>query len=263
MQLSPPLALVTGASSGIGLELARECARNGYDLVIVADDPHIDEVAAGLRRLGREVRAVRCDLATPQGVRCAGEAAEGRPIDALLANAGHGLGCGFLDQPFEQLRHVIDTNVTGTLALVHAVGGQMRDRGMGRILVTGSLAGYTPGTYQAVYNGTKALINSFTIALRHELKDSGVSVTCLMPGPTRTQFFERAHMTDTKLGQEEKADPASVARDGFAAMMRGDSHVISGFRNKVQALVSHVIPMDLLAEQHTRQARPGTALRTV
>jgi len=263
MQPAAPLALVTGASSGIGLELARECARHGFDLVIVADDARIEEAAAGLRRMGRDVRAVRCDLATAQGVRCAIDATEERPIDALLANAGHGLGCGFLDQPFERLRHVIDTNVTGTLALVHAVGGLMRDRGAGRILVTGSVTGYMPGTYQAVYTGTKALINSFTIALRHELKDSGVSVTCLMPGPTRTQFFERAHMTDTKIGQEEKADPASVARDGFEAMMRGDSHVISGFRNKMQALVSHVIPMDLLAEQHTRQARPGTALRTV
>ena len=149
-------------------------------------------------------------------------------MDALLANAGHGLGRAFLDQEFSEIRHMIDTNVTGTVYLIQLVGRQMRALGRGRILLTGSIAGFMPGTYQAVYNGTKAFVDSFSLALRAELKDSGVTVTCLMPGATETDFFERADMLDTKVGQSEKDDPVDVARVGFDAMMRGDGDVVSG-----------------------------------
>jgi short-subunit dehydrogenase len=188
------------------------------------------------------------------------EAAQGRPVQALLANAGHGLGKAFLDQEFDAARHVIDTNITGTLGLVHRVGREMRSRGEGRILVTGSIAGTMPGTFQAVYNGTKAFIDSFAIALRQELHDSGVTVTLLMPGVTDTRFFERADLMDTKFGQDEhKADPADVAKTGFEAMMKGESHVITGLKNKVQAAMANVMPVDLLAKQHAKQAGPGTA----
>ena len=128
----------------------------------------------------------------------------GRPVEALLANAGRGLGKGFLDQDFDAVRHVVDTNVTGTLYLLQKVGRDMRTRGQGRILITGSIAGFMPGTYQAVYNGTKAFLDSFSFALRHELKDTGITVTCLMPGATETEFFERADMMDTKIGTERK-----------------------------------------------------------
>jgi short-subunit dehydrogenase len=182
----------------------------------------------------------------------------GRPVDALLANAGHGLGKGFLDQNFDDVRHVVDTNVTGTIYLIQQIGRGMRDRGAGRILVTGSIAGFMPGTFQAVYNGTKAFIDSFAFALRAELKDSGVTVTCLMPGATDTDFFERADMTDTKVGQDPKDDPAEVARVGFDAMMRGDGDVVSGWKNKLQSAIANVTPAGVLAEQHRKMAEPGS-----
>jgi short-subunit dehydrogenase len=166
---SRPLAIVTGASSGIGLELAACCAKHGFDLVIAADEPAIEAAASNLRTLGVAVDAVQCDLATLEGVETLCAATRGRPVAALLANAGRGLGHAFLDQQFEQVRHVIDTNVTGTLYLIHKVGREMRARGEGRILITGSIAGFMPGTFQAVYNGTKALLDSFSFALRAEL----------------------------------------------------------------------------------------------
>jgi uncharacterized protein len=195
-----PLALVTGASVGIGYELAIMCAKEGFDLLVVADDPRIHEAATQLQNYGVEVEAVEADLATLEGVDRFYQAANGRPVDALLANAGHGLGGAFLDQDFGDVRHVIDTNITGTVYLIQKVGKDMRARGQGRVLITGSVAGFTPGTYSAVYNGTKAFIASFSFALRAELKDSGVTVTCLMPGATETEFFERAGMEDTKVG---------------------------------------------------------------
>jgi len=184
-------AMVTGASSGIGRELARRCAAEGFNLLLAADE-ELDEAAEELRATGGEVEAVVVDLATPDGVARLYATAQARPVDVLIANAGHGLGGAFLDQDFEEIRHVIDTNVTGTLDLVHRVARDMRTRGEGRILITGSIAGLMPGTYQAVYNGTKALLDSFSYALRAELKDSGVTVTCPMPGATETEFFERA-----------------------------------------------------------------------
>ena len=177
----------------------------------------------------------------------------------MLANAGHGLGHAFLDQDFEEARHVIDTNVTGTLYLIHKVGNEMRERGEGRILITGSIAGFMPGTYQAVYNGTKAFMDSFSFALREELKDSGVTVTCLMPGATETEFFERADMLDTKIGAGKKDDPADVAKIGFEAMMKGDGDVVSGLKNKIQSALTAVTPSGVLAKQHGKMAKPGSA----
>ncbi|MBP2231285.1 short-subunit dehydrogenase [Azospirillum agricola] len=251
-------AIVTGASSGIGRQLARQCAQNGFDLLIAADDPAIEQAAQELRGLGAAVETVTADLATPEGVDKLCAAVKGRPVDALLANAGHGLGHGFLDQDFGEAQHVIDTNVTGTLRLIHAVGRTMRARGQGRILITGSIAGFMPGTYQAVYNGTKAFIDSFSFALRSELKDSGVTVTCLMPGATDTEFFERADMLDTKVGQDTKDDPADVAKTGFEAMMNGDGDVVSGWKNKLQTAMAAVTPSGILAEQHRKMAEPGS-----
>lgn len=252
-------ALVTGASTGIGYELARECAENGFNLMIAADEPEIHKAAEKLRAAGAEVDAVEADLATAEGVEKLYQAASNRQIDALLANAGRGLGDGFLDQDFEEVRHVIDTNVTGTLDLIQKVGRDMRQRGEGRILITGSIAGFMPGAFQAVYNGTKAFLDSFSFALRNELKDSGVTVTCLMPGPTDTEFFERAGLQDTKVGVQEKADPAKVAKDGFEAMMNGEGDVVSGWKNKIQAAIAHITPANFLAEQHRKMAEPGTA----
>jgi len=252
------LAIVTGASTGIGLELARLCVENGFDIVAAADDPKLDQAAQELRKDGASVTTVLADLATLEGVDRLYEAARalGRPIDALLANAGHGLGGAFLDQDFAQARHVIDTNVTGTIYLVQKAGRDMRARGEGKILITGSIAGYMPGSFQAVYNGTKAFIDSFSWALRNELKDTGVTVTCLMPGATETEFFERAGMEDTKIGQQKKDDPADVARSGFNAMMKGEGDVVTGWKNKLQTTLANVTPSAVLAEQHRKQAEP-------
>jgi uncharacterized protein len=253
------LAVVTGASTGIGLELARECARNDFDLLIAANESGIESAAEELRREGGKVEAVRSDLATIEGVDELYHKIAGRPVAALLANAGRGLGKAFLDQAFDDVCFVIDTNVTGTVYLLHKVGRDMRAQRSGRILITGSIAGFMPGSYQAVYNGTKAFLDSFSYALREELKDSGVTVTCLMPGATETEFFRRADMLDTKVGAEEKDDPAEVARNGFKAMIAGEGGVVSGWHNKLAAAAAHVMPAERLAKQHTAMAAPGTA----
>jgi short-subunit dehydrogenase len=168
------------------------------------------------------------------------------------------------DMPFwiRSLRkrgHVIDTNVTGTVYLIHKVGRDMRKRGAGRILITGSIAGFIPGTYQAVYNGTKAFMDSFSFALRAELKDAGVTVTCLMPGATDTEFFKRADMLDTKVGAGKKDDPADVAKLGFEAMMKGEGDAVSGWKNKIQSAMATVTPSGVLAEHHRKMAEPGSA----
>jgi short-subunit dehydrogenase len=252
-------AVVTGASTGIGYYLAKECVENGFDLLIAADDPAINKAAEDFRALGAAVDVIEIDLATTEGVDELYEAAKGRAVDALLANAGHGLGHAFLDQDFEEARHVVDTNVTGTIYLLHKVGRDMRARGEGRILITGSIAGFMPGTYQAVYNGTKAFMDSFSFALRAELKDSGVTVTCLMPGPTDTEFFARAEMEDTKVGAGKKDDPADVAKVGFDAMLKGEGDVVSGLKNKIQSAIATVTPSGVLAEQHRKMAEPGSA----
>jgi short-subunit dehydrogenase len=204
------------------------------------------------------VEAIEADLARLAGVDQLVAATHSRPVDAQLANAGHGLGHGFLDQDFDDVRHVIDTNITGTLYLIQKVGRDMRTRGQGRILITGSIAGFMPGTFQAVYNGTKAFLNFFSWALRNELKDAGVTVTCLMPGATETAFFERAGMLDTKVGQVEKDDPAEVARTSFDAMMAGEGDVVSGWKNKLQTTMANVTPASRLAEQHRKKAEPGS-----
>lgn len=252
------LAVVTGASSGIGLELAKQCAANGFDLVIAADDPAIEQAAGDLRKLGAAVETVQADLATLEGVDRLYAALKVRTVDALLANAGHGLGHGFLDQDFAEARHVIDTNITGTLYLIQKVGRDMRARNQGRILITGSIAGFMPGSFQAVYNGTKAFIDSFSFALRDELKDTAVTVTCLMPGPTDTEFFERADMMDTAVGQGKKDDPAMVAKVGFDAMMKGEGDVVAGWKNKLQTTMATVTPSGMLASQHRKMAEPGS-----
>ncbi len=259
MPIGEKFAIVTGASTGIGLELAERCLDNGYDVLMAADEPQILDAAASLRGSGKQVEALEVDLSTIEGVDKLYAAAKGRPVDALLANAGRGLGHAFLDQDFDRARLVIDTNITGTVYLIHKVGNDMRRRNVGKILITGSIAGFIPGSFQAVYNGTKAFLNSFSFALREELKETDVTVTCLMPGATETDFFERADMMDTDVGTTKKDDPADVARTGFEAMMRGDGDVVAGLKNKIQSAVANVTPAPILAKQHRKMAEPGTA----
>ncbi|MDQ3249139.1 MAG: SDR family NAD(P)-dependent oxidoreductase [Chloroflexota bacterium] len=253
-----PFAVVTGASSGIGYKLAQLCAENGFDLLIAADQPEINHTAQNLRMFGVSVNSLQADLATLEGVDKLYAAIQGRPVDALLANAGHGLGKAFLDQDFHDIRHVIDTNITGTVYLLHKVVGDMRARDKGRVLITGSIADHIPGAFQAVYHSSKAFVDSFAVALRNELKETQITVTCLQPGPTETEFFERADMLDTKVGQQKKADPADVAKTGFEAMMKGEGDVVSGFTNKVQVAMSGVVSPDRLAEQSRKINEPGS-----
>lgn len=261
MSTSRQFAIVTGASTGIGRELAKVCAREGFDLLIAADEPEIESAADEVRALGAEVKALQTDLSTIDGVDRLIEAANGmgRPVDALLANAGRGLGHAFLDQDFAQVRRVIDTNVTGTVYLLHRIGNDMRRRNAGRIMIVGSIAGFVPGSFQAVYNGTKAFVDSFSFALREELRDTAITVTCLMPGATDTRFFARAGMLDTAVGVAKKDDPADVARTGFDAMMRGDGDIVSGMQNKIQSAVANLTPASVLARQHRKKAEPGSA----
>ncbi|MBB4062879.1 SDR family NAD(P)-dependent oxidoreductase [Gellertiella hungarica] len=255
-----PLAVVTGASSGIGFELAKIAAAKGHDLIIAADEPQIENAARELRSLGVSVDAMKVDLATRAGADDFFNfvSDKGQPVDILMANAGRGLGHAFLDQDLDEALHVIGTNITGTVSLIHRIGLAMRARRQGRILITGSIAGFMPGTYQAVYNGTKAFLNSFSFALREELEDSGVTVTCLMPGATETRFFERADMLDTAVGQSDKDDAADVARAGFEAMMDNEGDIVTGWKNKLTSAVANVTPAGMLAEQHARMAEPGS-----
>ena len=249
-------AVVTGASTGIGFELARNCVEDGYDVLIAADEPAIHEAATQLGASGASVVALELDLATEAAVAALIQQLD-RPVDLLLANAGRGLGHAFLDQDIADIRRVIDTNITGTVLLVHAIAGQMRSRGSGRILLTGSIAGFMPGSYQAVYIGTKAFIDSFSWALRDELQDSGVTITCLMPGPTDTEFFDRADMLDTDVGEDDsKDDPVDVARSGYKAMMAGEAGVVTGLSNKLQVALAHVTPSAMLARRHRKMAKP-------
>ena len=253
------LAVVTGASTGIGYELAIQCAKHGFDLVVAADEAEIFKAADVFRKEGVDVQAVEANLATTEGCDKLYAALKGRPVDALLANAGRGLGRAFVDQDWNDIRYVIDTNVTGTVYLIQKIARDMRRRNEGRILITGSIAGFMPGTYQAVYNGTKAFLDSFSFALRAELKDTAITVTCLMPGATETDFFERADMMDTKVGTGKKDDPADVAKTGFEAMMDGKGDVVSGWHNKLQTAIASVTPAGMLAEQHRKMAEPGSA----
>jgi short-subunit dehydrogenase len=253
------LAVVTGASTGIGYELALQCARHGYDLVVAADEPLIHEAAEVFRREGAKVESLELNLASTEACDRLVAAIGGRPVDALLANAGRGLGRGFLIQDWDDIRSVIDTNVTGTVYLTQKIARGMHARGAGKILITGSIAGFMPGTYQAVYNATKAFLDSFSFAIRAELKDTGVTVTCLMPGATETDFFERADMMDTKVGTQKKDDPADVAKTGFEAMINGEGDVVTGWQNKLQSAIASITPSGMLAERHRKMAAPGTA----
>jgi uncharacterized protein len=254
-----PLALVTGASSGIGLDLARQFASNGFDLLIAAEDDAIHTAARELQN-GTAVEAVQVDLATDGGVdELYGRVS--RPLAAVALNAGIGAGGAFAtDTDLADELKLIDLNVRSTVHLAKHVVREMVARGEGRVLFTSSIASTMPGSYQAVYNASKSFVQSFALALRNELKDTGVTVTSLMPGPTDTEFFERAEMEDTPIGEGPKDDPADVARQGFEALMAGKERVVSaGIKTKAQATAAKVLPDSVKAEMHRKQAQPPTA----
>jgi short-subunit dehydrogenase len=263
MSTSPdrPLAVVTGASSGIGRGLAKQFAENGFDLIVAAEDAELADAARELEGLGASVDAVRVDLATDDGVDqlYARIKAGGRPVDAVALNAGVGVGGPFLETDLKEELRLIDLNVRSTVHLAKHVVRDMVARGEGRVLITSSIASTMPGPFQAVYNASKSFDQSFALALRNELKDTGVTVTSLMPGPTDTEFFERADMEDTKVGAGDKDDPADVARDGFEALMNGDERVVSAsLKTKAQGRFSRVLPDSVKAEMHRKMAEPGS-----
>ena len=255
------LAVVTGASSGIGLELAKQFAGNGFDVILAADRDLGVAGEAVRAEGGAVIQALEADLSTRKGVDSLYQAikATGRPVAALAANAGIGLGHAFLDQDLDEAIKVVDTNIVGTLALIHAIGRDMRSAGEGRILITSSIASLIPGTFQAVYNGSKAFLQSFSFALREELKDTGVTVTALLPGATETDFFHRADLDDTKVGAAKKDDAAMVAQTGFDALMKGEGDAVAGFKNKLQAAATRVMTDTQLAGMHRGMAEPGSA----
>ena len=259
---SRPFAVVTGASSGIGLELAKQFAQHGHDLLVVAEDAGITAAAGQLRALGAQVDALQADLADHDGVHALYDRIEasGRPIDAIAINAGVGVGGPFLETDLDDEMNMIALNVMSTVHLAKHVLRDMAARGQGRVLFTSSIAAEMPAPFEAVYGATKAFVQSFSEALRNELKDTGVTITALQPGPTDTNFFHRADMDDTRVGAGKKDDPAEVARQGFEALMAGKDHVVAGaFKNKVQSTLAQVTPEPILADMHRRLAEPGSA----
>jgi uncharacterized protein len=256
------LALVTGASSGIGRELAKQFAEHGFDLIVAAEDDDIHSAVSELHALGARANGVQVDLRTSDGVDELWRRAQaaGRPIEAAALNAGVGQGGPFAETPLEDELSIVDLNCRSTVHLAKFVVRHMVERGEGRILFTSSIASTQPGAFQAVYNASKSFDQSFALALRNELKDTGVTVTALMPGPTETEFFERADMEDTKVGADEKDDPADVARDGFEALMAGKERVVShSVKTKVFGKSGRVLPDRVKAELHRKMAEPGSA----
>jgi short-subunit dehydrogenase len=258
-----PLAVVTGASSGIGFELAKVFAQEGFDLVVTSADPsRLDEARTALVAHGGAVDAVQADLATYDGVEKLWTHVQSldRPVEAIALNAGVGAGGDFARQTrLEDDLAVVQLNVTSVVHLAKRVVQDMLGRGRGRVLFTSSIAAALPSPFNAVYGASKAFVQSFAQALRNELKDTAITVTALMPGATDTAFFERAGMEDTRVGQQDKDDPADVARAGFQALMAGKDHVVAGsLKNKVLAGSGKVLPQTAAAQLHRKLNEPGS-----
>ena len=254
-----PLALITGASSGIGRELAKQFAGAGFDVVVTAEDAELAEAAAELRASLGQVLAVQADLRSAEGVERVWAAVQesGRPLDAASINAGIGFGRTFVEQDLADVLSMVDLNVRSTTHLAHLVSRDMAARGSGRILFTSSIASTMPGPGQAVYNATKSYVQSLAEALQVELGDAGVTVTSLMPGPTRTEFFARGHLQDTPLGSGPQDDPADVARQGFEALMAGKRRVVAAsLMTKAMEASNKVLPDRVKAAANKLMATP-------
>lgn len=257
--MDAPLAVVTGASSGIGLELARRLADGGYDLVIAAEDAAIDDAATSIGG-ATSVEPVRVDLATPDGVERLVDHIGDRPVDALLVNAGIVVGGGaFVDTDLDRHLELVGLNVTGAVHLTHRVVSRMAARGEGRVLITSSIAAKAPGPYISTYSASKAFLYAFSQALRVELADRGVTVTALMPGPTDTPIWERGDMEDTAIAKMADADAADVAKAGIEAMLAGDDHVVPGLLNRASMAASNVLPDTTMARSQAALTKPGSA----
>ena len=254
-------ALITGATSGIGLELARLFAKDNYNLIIVArDEAELATTKDALESTGVDVVTIAKDLFNPNGpfevydeVR-----SKGLEVTVLVNNAGQGMYGLFQDTEIRRELDIIQLNIASLIVLTKSFLKDMLQRGEGKILNTSSIASQAPGPYQSVYHGTKAFVQSFTEALRNEVKDSGITVTALLPGVTDTDFFNKAEMNESKVVQGKMADPADVAKDGFDALMRGDDKVVSGFMNKVQVTLGNVMTDPMKAAQMRNQQEPAS-----
>lgn len=256
------LAVITGASSGIGLELARLFAADDYDLIVCAEDDGITTAAGQLDQLGRgHVSAVKQNLRTYEGVENLVEQvrAAGQPVDAAAINAGVGRGGAFVETELEDELAIVELNCASTVHLAKRLLADMVARDEGKVLFTSSIASTMPGSFQAVYNASKSFVQSLAEALQDELKDTGVTITSLMPGPTETNFFRRAGMADnTRVGRSEsKDDPADVARMGYEALLAGKRRVVAAsMSTKAQEAVGKVLPDRVKAAMHRAMAKP-------
>lgn len=259
MEYKNQYALITGATSGIGYELAHIFAQEGYNLVLVArTEDDLNTVANELRGLfGVEVLTLPKDLFQPfTAFEVYNEVkAAGITINVLVNDAGQGVYGKFIETDIYQQLDIIQLNVNALTILTHLFLKDMVARNEGKILQLASIVSEIPAPLQAVYGGTKQYILSFTEALINEVKDTNVTITALQPGPTKTDFFRKAGAENSKFVKETKlADPAVVARDGYEALMKGDDKVVSGFKNKIESVMSNVLPDTVLAERMRNQS---------
>ncbi len=262
IQRGEKFAVITGASTGIGFELAKQFAKNGYDLLIASRSDKIFDAAKKLTKTGVNVETAQVDLATNQGVKDLYQkmVTIGRPIDAIAINAGVGIGGSSFDKSsLKREMELLRLNVISVVHLAKLVVKHMVKRGEGKILFTSSVASLMPGPYETVYSASKAFVQSFAEGLRQENKDKGITITSLMPGPTETNFFHRAGMDDTAVADQKKADPRDVAKMGFEALMKGEDSVIAGdMMMRVQANLAKVMPQPMAAKMHERMTRPNS-----
>ncbi len=260
--LNRPLAVVTGASSGIGFELAKQFAQNGFDLVVAAESADIDTAAQSFEQLGTKVESIRVDLATYDGVEQLYDRIKSldRPVAAIALNAGVGVGGEFAKTDLQEELNLIALNVTSTIHLAKRIVNHMLPHGNGKILFTSSIVSQMPSPFQAVYAASKAFVHSFAEAIRNELKDTGITVTALMPGATDTNFFDRAGLEDTKVGAAKKDDPAKVAKQGFDALMAGkDSTLAESLVTKIGGAIGSILPDTVTAEMNRKINEPKSA----
>lgn len=258
---TPPLALVTGGSSGIGFELAKQFAMNGFDVAISGQSGRVFNSAKELQEMGVEAYAYQGDAGSYDGVEGFWTFVSdlGRPVAAAALNVGIGVGGAFVDTDLQDEFKLIAINVTGTVHMAKRVVQHMVANGEGRILIVSSVSATTPTPYETVYGPSKAFGFSFAESLREELKDRGVSVTALLPGATNSDFHANAGMGNTKFGDNSwKNDKTLVARQGYEALMGGEDHVVGGDEaTKQMVLDNRTTPEPVKAARQGEQARPS------